>query len=65
MKCFKQGERTCASIIKQSTISIQQNIKIEVYPKLNQGVMICVDIALLDLTFSCVLIKQGEKDGVS
>ena len=37
----------------------------EVYPKVIHGVRICVDISLLDLTFSCVLTKLGEEDSVS
>ena len=41
------------------------NMNIEVYLKVNPSVRICVDISLLDLTFSCVPTRLGEKDSVS
>ena len=47
----------------QSTISIQQNISIEVYLKIIQGFKIYANMSLLDLTFSRVSTKLGDYFG--
>ena len=45
--------------MKQSTINIQQNIKIEVYLRVIHGARICVDISLLDLTPVLISVFQA------